>query len=134
MTDPDEARRFIAETGASCLAVSIGNIHGRYRTAPQLDWDRLERLHEDVPVPLTLHGASGLAPGDIARAICLGIRKLNVNTELRMAYLAATGECLPAAVASVDVLGLHDSQRQAVERAVFTRLAILPHADVAASA
>ena len=60
-TDPDEAERFVAATGAACLAVSIGNVHGTYRHPPRLDLERLEaHPRSALPVPLSLHGASGI--------------------------------------------------------------------------
>jgi tagatose 1,6-diphosphate aldolase GatY/KbaY len=85
-TDPDDAAAFAAATGADCLAVSIGNVHGRYATLPALDWDRLAAIRARVTVPLSLHGASGLPDADVRRAIQLGITKVNVNTELRARY------------------------------------------------
>jgi tagatose 1,6-diphosphate aldolase GatY/KbaY len=83
LTDPARAADFVARTGADCLAVSIGNVHGRYRSPPQLDWPRLEVVRDRVDVPLSLHGASGLTGDQVARAVSMGIRKVNVNTELR---------------------------------------------------
>lgn len=89
LTDPGQAAAFVAETGVDSLAVAIGNAHGRYRGAPRLDLDRLAVLERAVAVPLVLHGASGL-PDDVLRAcITRGIRKFNVNTELRRVTLAA---------------------------------------------
>lgn len=89
LTDPQQAGEFIAQTGADALAVCIGNVHGRYTRAPQLDFERLAAIRETVAVPLVLHGASGLPEDQVRRAIELGICKLNVNTELREAYLQA---------------------------------------------
>jgi tagatose 1,6-diphosphate aldolase GatY/KbaY len=89
LTDPDQAADFVARTGVDTLAVCIGNVHGHYRGAPQLDFARLERLRWTVPIPLVLHGASGVPAPMVRRAIELGVCKLNVNTEVRDAYLAA---------------------------------------------
>jgi tagatose 1,6-diphosphate aldolase GatY/KbaY len=89
LTDPDQAADFVARAGVDTLAVCIGNVHGHYRGAPQLDFARLERLRWTVPIPLVLHGASGLPAPMVRRAIELGVCKLNVNTEVRDAYLAA---------------------------------------------
>ncbi|MGH3025931.1 MAG: class II fructose-bisphosphate aldolase [Gaiellaceae bacterium] len=122
LTDPAEAARFVAETGASCLAVSIGNSHGRYISPPSLDWERLRALRDDVSVPLSLHGASGLSMMELRRAIDFGITKVNVNTELRDAYLRATEVTLPAAIATAAVTDLHRSQTAAVAEAVAGKL------------
>lgn len=86
LTDPAEAERFMTVTGAACLAVSIGNIHGSYRTPARLDLDRLERIRCRAPQPLSLHGASGIPVATVRNAIRAGISKVNVNTELRQAY------------------------------------------------
>ena len=88
-TDPGQAREFALATGIDALAVCIGNVHGRYVGEPRLDFDRLSALRRLVPVPLVLHGASGLPPALVQRAIELGVCKFNVNTELRQAYLSA---------------------------------------------
>src|SRR5436190_2460410 len=79
LTDPAEARRFAAATGTALLAISIGNVHGTYAGEPRLDWERLAEIERAVNVPLSLHGASGLADSDLNRAIASGIRKVNVN-------------------------------------------------------
>jgi tagatose 1,6-diphosphate aldolase GatY/KbaY len=71
------------------LAVCIGNVHGYYHGEPKLDFDRLESIQKLVSVPLVLHGASGLSDALVHRAIDCGVRKFNVNTEVREAYLAA---------------------------------------------
>jgi tagatose 1,6-diphosphate aldolase GatY/KbaY len=118
LTDPDEARRFVSATGAACLAVSIGNVHGTYADTPQLDWPRLGAIEAAVDVPLSLHGASGLPDGDVRRSVGAGIRKVNVNTELRAAYLLATQAALPAVRDGLQVMAMHDAQTRAVRSAV----------------
>lgn len=89
LTDSVQAADFVARTGVDALAVCIGNIHGQYRRAPQLDFERLAAIQQAVPVPLVLHGASGLPDSMIQRAITFGVCKFNVNTEIRAAYVAA---------------------------------------------
>jgi tagatose 1,6-diphosphate aldolase GatY/KbaY len=89
LTDPALAADFVARTGIDVLAVCIGNVHGRYRSEPRLDFARLAAIRHAVSIPLVLHGASGLPAPLIQQAIGLGVCKLNVNTELREAYLAA---------------------------------------------
>ena len=89
LTDPAQAADFTARTGAHCLAVSIGNVHGTYASPPALDWARLDAVRAAVAVPLSLHGASGLEIADLRRAVAGGVAKVNVNTELREAWFAA---------------------------------------------
>lgn len=86
-TDPEKASAFVAQTGCDILAVFIGNLHGTYREPPRLDLERLKLIAEKLPCFLSLHGGSGLLPEDIKQAIAIGkIVKINVNTELRVAY------------------------------------------------
>jgi len=82
LTDPEEAVRFVEQTGVDALAVSIGNAHGHYPRLPRLDFDRLAKLRAAVRVPLVLHGGTGIPEADVRRAIALGISKVNVGTEL----------------------------------------------------
>lgn len=125
LTDPDEAPRFVEATGCDCLAVSIGNVHGRYASAPQLDWDRLERIRALVEVPLSLHGASGLPADDVRRAVSLGVCKVNVNAELRARYLERLAERLPAARDGLRLLELDAAVVDAVTDVVGEKLDLL---------
>jgi ketose-bisphosphate aldolase len=81
-TDPEEARRFIEETEVDALAIAIGTVHGLYKGEPTLDLVRLAQIAEKVPIPLVLHGVSGLPDHLIKSAIQQGVAKLNVNTEI----------------------------------------------------
>jgi ketose-bisphosphate aldolase len=84
MTDPTLAVEFAERTGVDFLAVSLGSVHGMKSAATSLDQDLLQQLHEQIPVPLVLHGASGVIDEQIAQAIERGIRKINVNTGLKV--------------------------------------------------
>lgn len=88
-TDVKQALRFVEETGVDALAVAVGNVHLlEGRTAP-LDFELLEQLHAAIPVPLVLHGGTGISAGDMKRAIASGITKVNVGTVLKRAYINA---------------------------------------------
>jgi len=97
MTDPDQAVEFIRATGVDAIAVTIGNVHGEYKSPPRLDFDRLERIRRLVQIPLVLHGASGLPPAMISQSIQLGVCKFNVNTEVRQAYMQSLKQGICAA-------------------------------------
>lgn len=86
-TNPDEAQRFAEETKLNGLAVSIGNIHGRYRNPVALKLDLLEELARRLTLPLVLHGASGVGDAVLQQAIDHGVRKINFNFELRTAFI-----------------------------------------------
>ena len=85
-TEPEDAVRFVAETGISSLAVAIGTAHGLYSGVPKLDVDRLAAINELVTIPLVLHGGSGLSDSAVRECIARGICKVNYATELRIAY------------------------------------------------
>ncbi len=85
-TDPDDAVRFVNETGVSSLAVAIGTAHGVYKGEPKLDIDRLSEIRKAVSIPLVLHGASGVPDDAVRECIRRGISKVNFATELRIAY------------------------------------------------
>lgn len=124
LTDPEAAAAFVADTGAVCLAVSIGNVHGMYAVPPALDWARLAKIDERVPVPLALHGASGLPETDLVKAVARGIVKVNVNTELRATYLAAVRHHLEGDASGDDVIGLQEAVVRAVQAFVAGRMSI----------
>ncbi len=117
LTDPDEAAQFAKETGCDSLAISIGTAHGAYKFEglPRLDLNRLKEIAARVRIPLVLHGASGVredlidlaehhgakigaARGvldkDIKAAIKLGITKVNIDTDLRLAFTAGIREAI----------------------------------------
>jgi fructose-bisphosphate aldolase class II len=81
-TDPDEARRFVDETGVDALAVAVGSSHAMTERTAALDLGLVARLHAAVPVPLVLHGSSGVSDETIVSAIRSGITKVNVSTHL----------------------------------------------------
>ncbi len=87
MTKPEEAQKFVAETGVDSLAIAIGTAHGQYKWEPKLDFDRLRRVKELVDIPIVLHGSSGVPDDQIAEAIRLGVRKVNIDTNLREAFV-----------------------------------------------
>ena len=98
-TDPQDALRFVKETGIDSLAVAIGTAHGVYSTTPVLDVDRLEEIEQaiagiDAGFPVVLHGASGLSREQIRACIERGICKVNFATELRIAYTDGVREVL----------------------------------------
>ncbi|MCX4834287.1 MULTISPECIES: class II fructose-bisphosphate aldolase [unclassified Streptomyces] len=117
MTDPRQAAEFVAATGVDALAVAVGNVHGFTKDRVHLDLERLAALHEAVPVPLVLHGASGLPVEELQGALARGVAKVNVNAELRRAYLEAVHTTLPSALPGSDVVSVWAAGRDAVRDA-----------------
>lgn len=89
LTDPGQVPEFVRRSGAHLLAVSVGNVHGHYQGPPEIRWDVMGHIAQHSEIPLVLHGASGIPPEDIARASSFRVGKVNINTELRTAILAA---------------------------------------------
>lgn len=98
LTNSKEAGQYIKETGAECLAVSIGNFHGiDIEGNPKLDLLKLKEIKKTVKDTfLVLHGGSGISERDIRGAIKRGIVKININTELRLAYTQTLKKSLEA--------------------------------------
>lgn len=123
-TDPDEAARFVTETGVDILAVAIGTAHGFYKGTPKLEFGRLAQLRDAVPVPLVLHGSSGIPDEDVRHAIRLGVSKVNFATELRVAYTQAVRDCLAADATIYDPKKYGAAARAAVTALVRHRIEI----------
>lgn len=121
LTNPGEAADFVAQTGIDALAVCIGNVHGRYRGEPRLDFERLDAIRNTVALPLVLHGASGLPEEMVRRSIELGVCKFNVNTEVRAAYVGALRDRLGSSD-SPDLLDLMQDAITAMQAAVSAKL------------
>ncbi|WP_151481466.1 class II fructose-bisphosphate aldolase [Streptomyces albicerus] len=125
MTDPAQAAEFAAETGIDALAVAVGNVHGFTTHEIHLDLARLSAIHAVTPVPLVLHGASGLPTAELHPALTQGVAKVNVNAELRRAYLQAVAAQLPSALPGSDVVSLWRAGREAVTQAAIRVIAQL---------
>ena len=101
-TDPVEAAAFVEATGVDGLAVAVGSSHAMLDRSAQLDLELIARLAAAVPVPLVLHGSSGVADEVIASAVESGIRKVNVGTALNIAFTASLRDALSAHPDAVD--------------------------------
>jgi fructose-bisphosphate aldolase class II len=117
LTDPNTAKEFVDRTGVDALAVAVGTSHGAYKfkAEPKLDFERLKTISKKVELPLVLHGASnvptwivekavkygaqlegarGIPEEHLKKAISLGIAKINIDTDLRLAFTATVREVL----------------------------------------
>lgn len=86
LADPNECRLFIERTGVTTLAPAIGTAHGIYKGEPKIDFTRIAQIADLVDVPLVLHGGSGIPAELVMRAVSLGMAKMNIATELRIAF------------------------------------------------
>ncbi|MEV6137292.1 class II fructose-bisphosphate aldolase [Nocardia sp. NPDC051990] len=83
-TDPDEAVEFVAATGVDALAVAVGSSHAMQQRTAELDNDLISRLAAKVPVPLVLHGSSGVPDAGLRAAVEYGMTKINIATRLNV--------------------------------------------------
>lgn len=96
-TSPEDAQRFVRETGVDWLSVAVGNVHGAVsgvlrhskKVEARLNLEHLERIHRAVRIPLVLHGGSGIQKNCLQEAIRRGITKINIATAIRQRYEAA---------------------------------------------
>ncbi len=82
----DECIKMFYETGIDALAPALGSVHGFYKGEPNLDFETMKIINDTLPIPLVLHGGSGIPDEKIKKAIVSGISKINVNTELQVAW------------------------------------------------
>ena len=101
-TKPEEAKEFVERTGVDALAVSIGTAHGQYKGTPELDFPRLEKIRSMVNVPIVLHGSSGVPDEAIKEAIKRGVRKVNIDTNIREAFVQACRDVLDNDAKEID--------------------------------
>ena len=86
-TDADEAAKFVKATGVDLLAVHVGNEEIKLQGRAPLDLERLEAIHQQVQIPLVLHGGTGIEDASLKRAIQLGVRKVNYGTYMKQKYI-----------------------------------------------
>lgn len=104
-TDPDMVVEFVERTGCDLLAVSIGNVHGLVME-PKIDIDLLDRIHKICPVPLVMHGGSGIPYPVLQEARRHGLLKCNFGADLRKAFITSFGEAYEANHNAHDVISL----------------------------
>lgn len=145
LTDPDQAEEFVERTGCDSLAVAIGTSHGAYKFKgePRLDIDRLSEIASRVDIPLVLHGASSVPqdvldrasrygaklPGAkgvpldaIKQAIGHGIAKINIDTDLRLAFTGAVRQILTDSPEVFDPRKIVGEGREAIKQVVKSKI------------
>lgn len=114
-TDPREAAEFVERTKVDALAIAIGTAHGVYKGEPKLDFVRLEQIAAATDVPLVLHGASGVGDDAIRRAVPHGITKINIDTDLRIAFSQAIKDFLAKHPNEIDPRKILGPAREAMK-------------------
>lgn len=129
MTTPEDAARFVKETGVDLLAPAVGNLHGMFASAPnpRLDIPRIKALREAAGVPLVLHGGSGIVDEDFTAAIGAGISVIHISTELRAAWRKSLEEELAEHPGEVAPYKVMPDVLKAIEAVVERHLRIFNH-------
>ncbi len=145
LTDPDDAKEFVEKTGVDTLAVAIGTSHGAYKfkSEAKLDLERLKILSEKISIPLVLHGASSVPPELIEKAtkygatlggakgipedqykkaIALGIAKINIDTDLRLAFTATVREVLTNSTKEFDPRKILGPAKEAMKQVAKSKM------------
>lgn len=123
-TDPDEALRFVDETDVDFLAIAVGTAHGVYKGKPELDFARIATIADLLTVPLVLHGSSGVADEDLKQAISLGISKINIDTDIRIAFANGVKNFLKKDPDNIDPRKILGPARAAMKEIVMEKMHI----------
>ncbi|MGP3983488.1 class II fructose-bisphosphate aldolase [Streptomyces sp. KR80] len=124
-TDPAEAAAYVADTGVDALAVAVGSSHAMTERTAALDHELIARLRDAVPVPLVLHGSSGVPDEELRRAVASGMVKINIGTALNTAFTGAVRTYLDSHPRVVDPRRYVAPARDAMAETVAAFLALL---------
>ena len=125
-TDPADAARFVADTGVDALAVAVGSSHAMTDRTAELDTDLIAALRDSVPVPLVLHGSSGVPDAGLVAAVRAGMTKVNIATHLNQVFTRAMVERLDQSP-TVDTRKYLGAARDAVTDEAARLLRLLAH-------
>ncbi|MBO0824672.1 MAG: class II fructose-bisphosphate aldolase [Actinobacteria bacterium] len=124
-TDPHEAAEFVAATGVDALAVAVGSSHAMVSRDAILDLDRIAAIRATVPVPLVLHGSSGVPDDALSAGVAAGLTKINIATQLNKVFTAAVRDSLAGDGAMTDPRRYLTAGRDAVASEVCRLLGVL---------
>ncbi len=124
LTTPEEAARFVKETGVDFFSPSVGNIHGMLKNAPnpKLNIERIKEIRQAAGVPLVLHGGSGISDDNFKEAIKAGISTIHINTEIRLAYRDAVKNFLDKNPDEIAPYKIMKGAVEAIQKVVWERL------------
>ncbi len=113
-TDPEEAVYFARETGVDSLAVAVGTAHGLYKGEVKINYELLEQIAAQVDMPIVLHGSSGVPGEMLQEAIKRGVSKVNIDTDLRVAFVGAMRTVLAESPEEIDPRQILGPAREAL--------------------
>jgi tagatose 1,6-diphosphate aldolase GatY/KbaY len=126
-TDPKQVLRFVQETGCSMLAVSVGNVHG-LEDIPRIDIPLLQEIASICPVPLVIHGGSGIDEAIIRSFVRYNVVKVNIASDLRKAFITSVGEAWTENNNEANLARVMTGAKAAVEADVFSKIQMMNRA------
>lgn len=123
-TNPDQVVDFVERTGVNLLAVAVGNVHG-LNLDPNIKFNLLKKIQKICPVPLVLHGASGIPDEQINQMVNYGVIKINVASDLRRAYITAIGKDYNKDPKRFDLIDVTLDARKAVRDVVYHKINVM---------
>ncbi|MFA6397361.1 MAG: class II fructose-bisphosphate aldolase [Candidatus Paceibacterota bacterium] len=123
-TTPEDAKKYVEETGVDLFSPSVGNIHGMFKDMPNpsLNIERIKQIRVECGVPLVLHGGSGITDEDFIKAIEAGISIIHINTEIRVAFRKGLEESLKENPEEIAPYKLEKKSVEEIEKVVEARL------------
>lgn len=124
MTEPEEALRFVEDTGVDSLAVAVGSVHRMKKKEAKLDHERIKKIAELVKIPLVLHGSSGVMDDEMRKGIKEGLCKINVATQLNMAFVEGMRKALNEKPEEVDPRRILGVSKELLKKVVRDRIRV----------
>lgn len=121
----DDALSLYNETKIDFLAPALGSVHGLYKGEPCLDFDKMKEISEKTNIPLVLHGGTGIDDEKLKKAIASGICKVNINTELQIAWTKAVRKFLSEDTKAYDPRTVIKSGEQSMKQAIEHKVNVL---------
>lgn len=117
-TVPKDALKFVRETSVDYLAVAVGTAHGVYNGEPNIDFSRIKAIKDITNIPLVLHGSSGVPNEAIEKAVLSGINKINIDTDLRMAFTNEIKKIIEKKPNNIDPRKMLNPARKAMKEVI----------------
>ncbi len=121
-TKPDEAKDFVAKTGIDTYAAAVGNLHGQYPVPKVLDLELLKQIRQSLDCNISLHGGSGTPGHYFMDAVKIGVTKININSDMRVAYRKTLEQALKDEPNEYAVVKLMDKVVDAVQAVVEAKI------------
>ena len=118
----EDCEALVNGSNIDSIAPALGSVHGLYVGDPDLDFETMEKINESLDIPLVLHGGTGIPDEDIKKAISLGISKININTELQIAWHEAVVNFIKEKPEEYDPRKVIGSGKEAMQIAMKTKI------------